>query len=142
MIVESPYTAILHYCSTNNHGIALVAHACYLNLGENYSIIMDLFCAFQLPVFFDGHHSYHIYDANMTFENNLSSFSWSSHNRQSYRMFLESSRLALRCSFSQMELDLIKITKDVDQGKIEARWRVRGRPIYLLSLKERYCTCN
>ena len=52
-------------------------------------------------------------------------------------MFLESSRLALKCSFSKTELDLIKITKDVDHGKIEARWRVRGRPRYLLSLRER-----
>ena len=91
----------------------------------------------QLPVFFDGHHSYHMYDDNVTFENNLSSFSWSSHTRQSYIMFLESSRLILKLSCSQLELDLIKITKDVDQGKIEARWRVRGRPRYLFSLKER-----
>ena len=52
-------------------------------------------------------------------------------------MFLESSRLALKLSFSQVELDLIKITKNVEQGKIEARWRVRGRPRYLLSLRER-----
>ena len=78
-----------------------------------------------------------MYDDNLTFENNLSSFSWSSHSLRSYRMFLESSRLVMKLSFSQLELDLIKITKDVDQGKIEARWRVRGRPRYLLSLKER-----
>ena len=97
-------------------------------------------CVIQLPAFFDGHHSYDIYDANMTFENNLPPQGWSTDSRQSYRMFLESSRLAMKVSFSQTSLDLIKITKDVDQGKIEARWRVRGRPRYLLSLKERSVT--
>jgi hypothetical protein len=91
----------------------------------------------QLPAFFDGHHSYDIYDANVKFENNLPPRGWSTDTRRSYRLFLESSRLALKLSFSQTNLDLIKITKDVDQGKIEARWRVRGRPRYFPSLKER-----
>ena len=100
-----------------------------------YSTIM--FALLQLPAFFDGHHSYDIYDANVKFENNLSPRAWSTDTRRSYRMFLESSRMALKLSFSQTTLDLIKITKDVDQGKIEARWRVRGRPRYFLSLKER-----
>ena len=96
-----------------------------------------IFIITQLPSFFDGHHSYDIYDANMKFENNLPPQGWSTDSRRSYRMFLESSRLALKLSFSQTNLDLIKITKDVDQGKIEARWRVRGRPRYFLSLRER-----
>ena len=58
----------------------------------------------------------------------LSGSAFSFRGCSTYRVFLTSSRLVLRCCYSQLSLDLLKITKEVEGGKIEARWRVRGCP--------------
>ena len=46
----------------------------------------------------------------------------------SYHLFLTSSRLAVHCWYRYPKLDLLKITKQTEAARIEARWRVRGEP--------------
>lgn len=84
-----------------------------------------------MPAFFSGHHSYDMYSSDMRFENNLSAYPWRGHGVSSYKLFLISSRLALQSVYTGLELDLMKITKDIDGGNIEARWRMRGSPRYI-----------
>ena len=47
--------------------------------------------------------------------------------RTAYSVVLGTWRLALKMCYSQCQVDLLKISKDVEMGTIEARWRVRGR---------------
>lgn len=89
----------------------------------------------QIPSFFNGYHSYSMYSSDLVFTNKLLPFSWTLRNRWSYRLFLATSRILLRLLYSQLNLDLLRITKDVDTGKIEARWRLRGRS--RLQIKEK-----
>lgn len=87
-----------------------------------------IFLIVQLPSFFSGHHSYGMYSLDMIFTNNLLPFTWTLYSRWGYHFFLAASRILLRMAYSNLNLDLLRITKDVDSGKIEARWGLRGRP--------------
>ena len=55
-----------------------------------------------------------------------------------YSALLTIWRLGVRTCFTHTQLDLLKISKDVEQGKIEARWRARGRPRAPWRAKERW----
>ena len=94
---------------------------------------------FQLPSFFSGHHTYSMYAPNLIFTNNLLRFSWTLYSRWSYQCFLGTSRALLRMRYTQLKLDLLRITKSVESGKIKARWRLRGKP--RLWFRERYVLC-
>ncbi len=76
-----------------------------------------------------------MYSPRVVFVNNLLPFSWSLYSRWSYQTFLTTSRVLLRVGYSRLNLDLLRITKDTDTGKIEARWRLKGKPRVRLTEK-------
>lgn len=78
-----------------------------------------------------------MYSPDLKYENNMSAYPWRGVGVSGYRLFLSSSRLALCSAYSDLTVDLIKITKDIPAGKIEARWSVRGSLRYSLFNKER-----
>jgi hypothetical protein len=82
----------------------------------------------EIPAFFAGHHSLSLYAADMTFENSLGAHSWTVQGCTAYSALLTAWRLGVGLCFSRAQLDLLKITKEAESGKIEARWRARGRP--------------
>ena len=45
-----------------------------------------------------------------------------------YSVVLGTWKVTVKACFLQTRLELIKITKDPDEGKIEARWRACGTP--------------
>ena len=103
------------------------------SLRSELKIIIKFFrCALQLPAFFAGHHTYSMYAPNLIFTNNLLPLSCKLYSRWSYRSFLATTSALLRLGCAQLNLDLLRITKDVDRGRVEARWRLRGRPRYRL----------
>ncbi|XP_064395214.1 uncharacterized protein C6orf136 homolog [Halichondria panicea] len=81
----------------------------------------------EIPAFFAGHHSYDLYDPHMRYENQLWRYPWKGCGLLSYRLFLQGFRLALGGVASGLCTDLLRITKDAEEGKIEARWRVKGQ---------------
>ncbi len=101
----------------------------------NISVIMSSHSA-QIPAFFAGHHSYDLYDPHMRYENQLWRYPWKGCGLLSYRLFLQGFRLALGGVASGLCTDLLRITKDAEEGKIEARWRVKGQ--YHCSRRQRY----
>jgi hypothetical protein len=76
-----------------------------------------------------------MYAPDIIFVNNLLPFSWTLRSRWTYRCFLGTSQRLLRVGYSNLNLDLMRISKDGDAGKIEARWRIKGKP--RLKLAER-----
>lgn len=62
-----------YYVCIKVHCVGLVYVYMYMYVESSYSS----FSAIQLPAFFEGHHSYDMYAADMTFENLLGSRSWS-----------------------------------------------------------------
>ena len=81
----------------------------------------------QIPAFFTGHHSYDLYTRNMTFETQSWRYPWRSEGVTGYRLFLQTWRVGVRSVCRGCEVDLLRITKDNERGRVEARWRVRGR---------------
>lgn len=47
--------------------------------------------------------------------------------RTPYSVLVGMWRSTLKMCYSQCQVDLLKISKDVEMGTIEARWRTRGR---------------
>lgn len=91
----------------------------------------------ELPVLFGGHHSYDLYSPNVKLENNLSAFSWTTHGRRSYECFVRCSLWSVYCCYRQPQLELLKITKQLGSGTIEARWRITGIPRAWIRSKRR-----
>ena len=91
----------------------------------------------QLPVLFGGHHSYDLYSPNVKLENNLSAFSWTTHGRRSYECFVRCSLWSVYCCYRQPQLELLKITKQLGSGTVEARWRITGIPRARIRSKRR-----
>jgi hypothetical protein len=107
----------------------------------------------EIPQFFTGCHSYSIlYEKDMTFENKIGLLKcslkyiqchhfpfnfFSRRSRLSYKMYLNSLRHGLCSIYSNVNCDLIKITKDITSSKIEARWRITGKPSLIPSSNTR-----
>ena len=76
----------------------------------------------------------------MRYENQLWRYPWEGSGLLSYQLFLQGSRLALGSVASGLCTDLLRITKDPEGGRIEARWRVKGQ--YHFSRRQRYLYTN
>jgi len=80
-------------------------------------------------------HDYAIYCPRLLFTNSLLPFTMKLRGRSSYKVFLEGCTVVLRFFYGGLNMEVLRITKDPFVGKVEARWRISGRP--RLRAKER-----
>jgi hypothetical protein len=80
----------------------------------------------ELPAFFNGHHSFNMYSDQLLFQCNLLPTQIDFNSLQKYKFVLRNFKLMCVLVTSRPRLELMKITKHVDEGRIRARWRVMG----------------
>lgn len=52
-----------------------------------------------------------------------------------YQLTLSLWRLLCQCYCAEARLEVLKLTKHIEEGTIKARWRMRGLPLYSLLLR-------
>ncbi|KAI6646691.1 hypothetical protein LOD99_12812 [Oopsacas minuta] len=78
----------------------------------------------ELPLFFEKSHPYHLYTNDIAFNFNYSPISFKLNSRLTYQILLASVRLVFRLVYSDLGLDLLKITKSESDYSIHTRWRL------------------
>ncbi|TSK28222.1 hypothetical protein Baya_2409 [Bagarius yarrelli] len=87
----------------------------------------------ELPRFFLKNHDYSLYTNNMEFINNL--LNMKTRGRVAYQLTLTMWRLVCLCYYADAHLEVLKLTKHLEDGSIKARWRVKGLPFHSLLLR-------
>ncbi|XP_070777763.1 uncharacterized protein C6orf136 homolog [Enoplosus armatus] len=87
----------------------------------------------ELPNFFMKTHDYTMYSKDMEFINGL--INTKTRGRVMYHITLSLWRLLCLCYYAKARLEVLKLTKHMEDGTIKARWRVRGLPFYSLVLR-------
>ncbi|KAL5483778.1 hypothetical protein EMCRGX_G020192 [Ephydatia muelleri] len=83
----------------------------------------------ELPHLFHPHYysDTYLYSPDVRLENKLLAFLPSNmRGHASYRLFMRCWQVSMRCGYGFPELQLMKITKEVEKGEIHARWRICG----------------
>lgn len=52
-----------------------------------------------------------------------------------YRLVLAAWRFLCLCYYAEARLDVLKLTKHVEDGSVRARWRIRGLPMHSVMLR-------
>lgn len=55
-----------------------------------------------------------------------------------YQLSLSLWRLLALCYYAEVRLEVLKLTKHMEDGTIKARWRVKGLPFHSLLLRFYY----
>uniref|UniRef100_A0A3Q1FYL8 Si:ch211-215a10.4 n=1 Tax=Acanthochromis polyacanthus TaxID=80966 RepID=A0A3Q1FYL8_9TELE len=84
----------------------------------------------QLPNFFMTNHDYTMYSNDVEFINGIINVKISG--RILYQLTLSLWRLLCLCYYAEARLDVLKLTKHMEDGTIKARWRIKGLPFYSL----------
>lgn len=87
----------------------------------------------ELPSFFMKNHDYTMYSNDMEFINGL--INTKTRGRTVYQLTLSLWRLLCLCYYAKAQLEVLKLTKHMEDGTIKARWRIRGLPFYCLLLR-------
>ncbi|XP_041868212.1 uncharacterized protein C6orf136 homolog [Melanotaenia boesemani] len=87
----------------------------------------------ELPGFFLTNHDYTMYSNDVEFINGL--VNMKTRGRVAYRLTLSMWRLLCLCYYAEARLDVLKLTKHMEDGTIKARWRVRGLPLHTVLLR-------
>ncbi|XP_044027361.1 uncharacterized protein C6orf136 homolog isoform X2 [Siniperca chuatsi] len=87
----------------------------------------------ELPSFFMKSHDYTMYSNDMEFINGL--INTKTRGRVVYQLTLSLWRLLCLCYYAKAQLEVLKLTKHMEDGTIKARWRIRGLPFYSLLLR-------
>ncbi|KAM6903137.1 uncharacterized protein C6orf136 homolog isoform 1-T3 [Lycodopsis pacificus] len=87
----------------------------------------------ELPSFFMKNHDYTMYSNDMEFINGL--INTKTRGRTVYQLTLSLWRLMCLCYYAKARLEVLKLTKHMEDGTIKARWRIRGLPFYSLLLR-------
>ncbi|XP_019724322.1 uncharacterized protein C6orf136 homolog [Hippocampus comes] len=87
----------------------------------------------ELPNFFRKNHDYTMYSNDIEFINGL--LDTKTRGRAAYRFTLSLWRLACLFYFADAQLEVLKLTKHMEDGSIKARWRLRGLPFLTLMLR-------
>uniref|UniRef100_A0A3Q0T3U1 Si:ch211-215a10.4 n=1 Tax=Amphilophus citrinellus TaxID=61819 RepID=A0A3Q0T3U1_AMPCI len=87
----------------------------------------------ELPRFFMTNHDYTMYSNDMEFINGLLNIK--TRGRMMYRLTLSLWRLLCLCYYAEARLDVLKLTKHMEDGTIKARWRIRGLPFHSVLLR-------
>ncbi|KAM3595898.1 uncharacterized protein V6R79_004786 [Siganus canaliculatus] len=101
--------------------------------GEEELAVMYERLRIELPTFFTKSHDYSMYSHDVEFVNGL--INTKSRGRVVYQLTLSLWRLLCLCYFAEARLEVLKLTKHMEDGSIRARWRVRGLPFHLLLLR-------
>ncbi|XP_061764327.1 uncharacterized protein C6orf136 homolog isoform X1 [Nerophis ophidion] len=87
----------------------------------------------ELPNFFHKTHDYSMYSNDVEFINGL--LNTKTRGRFAYQLNIAIFRLLCLVYFVDVRLEVLKLTKHLEDGTIKARWRLRGLPFYLLMLR-------
>ncbi|KAG5843176.1 uncharacterized protein C6orf136 homolog [Anguilla anguilla] len=87
----------------------------------------------ELPSFFLKNHDYSMYSADIEFINGL--LHTQTRGRGVYQLTLTVWKLLCACYFTDVRLEVLKLTKHSEDGTVRARWRLRGLPFHLLLLR-------
>ncbi|XP_051925849.1 uncharacterized protein C6orf136 homolog [Hippocampus zosterae] len=87
----------------------------------------------ELPNFFRKNHDYTMYSSDIEFINGL--LNTKTRGRAAYQLTLSLWRLVCLVYFADAQLEVLKLTKHVEDGSIKARWRLRGLPFLTLMLR-------
>ncbi|CAH1272579.1 C6orf136 [Branchiostoma lanceolatum] len=87
----------------------------------------------QMPRFFHGNHDYGMYHPDVVFINDF--LSMTTKGRTTYQAILTVLRMAAWLFYADVRLDVLKLTHEVQDGTVQARWRVHGLPLHLLMLR-------
>uniref|UniRef100_A0A3Q3WTS2 Uncharacterized protein n=1 Tax=Mola mola TaxID=94237 RepID=A0A3Q3WTS2_MOLML len=87
----------------------------------------------ELPCFFMKSHDYTMYSSDMEFINGL--LNMKTRGRLVYQLTLSLWRLLCLCYCADARLEVLKLTKHIEEGTIKARWRIRGLPFHTLLLR-------
>uniref|UniRef100_A0A8C2WRG3 Si:ch211-215a10.4 n=1 Tax=Cyclopterus lumpus TaxID=8103 RepID=A0A8C2WRG3_CYCLU len=83
--------------------------------------------------FFMKNHDYTMYSKDMEFINGL--INTKTRGRMVYQLTLSLWRLLCLCYYAKARLEVLKLTKHMEDGTIKARWRIRGLPLSSLLLR-------
>lgn len=87
----------------------------------------------ELPGFFLKNHDYSMYSSDVEFINGL--INTKTRGRVVYQFTLSLWRLLCMCYYSSVQLEVLKLTKHMEDRTIKARWRLRGLPFLSLYLR-------
>ncbi|XP_060916555.1 uncharacterized protein C6orf136 homolog [Labrus mixtus] len=87
----------------------------------------------ELPSFFMKTHDYSMYSKDLEFINGL--LNTKTRGRVLYQLILSLWRFLSLCYYADGRLEVLKLTKHMEDGTIKARWRIRGLPVYSLLLR-------
>ncbi|CAL8297158.1 unnamed protein product [Lota lota] len=87
----------------------------------------------ELPNFFLKTHDYSMYSSDVEFINGLANAH--TRGRLPYQLVLSLWRLLCLCYYAEARLEVLKLTKHMEDGTIKARWRVNGLPFHSLWLR-------
>ncbi|XP_042362549.1 uncharacterized protein C6orf136 homolog [Plectropomus leopardus] len=87
----------------------------------------------ELPNFFLKNHDYSMYSNDMEFINGL--INTKTRGRKVYQLTLTLWRILCLCYYAKAQLEVLKLTKHMEDGTIKARWRIRGLPFHTLMLR-------
>ncbi|XP_051271332.1 uncharacterized protein C6orf136 homolog [Dicentrarchus labrax] len=103
------------------------------NEGEEKVAMMYERLRIELPNFFMKSHDYSMYSHDMEFINGL--INTKTRGRVLYQLTLSLWRLLCLCYYANVRLEVLKLTKHMEDGTIKARWRIRGLPFFSLLLR-------
>lgn len=101
--------------------------------GEEKVALMYERLRIELPSFFMKSHDYTMYSNDMEFINGL--MNTKTRGRVVYQLTLSLWRLLCLCYYAEARLEVLKLTKHMEDGTIKARWRIRGLPFHSLLLR-------
>ncbi|XP_018550990.1 uncharacterized protein C6orf136 homolog [Lates calcarifer] len=101
--------------------------------GEEKLAMMYERLRIELPRFFIKNHDYTLYSIDVEFINGL--INTKTRGRVVYQLTLNLWRLLCLCYYAEARLEVLKLTKHMEDGTIKARWRIRGLPFHTLLLR-------
>ncbi|XP_054877935.1 uncharacterized protein C6orf136 homolog isoform X2 [Poeciliopsis prolifica] len=87
----------------------------------------------ELPNFFMTDHDYTMYSNDVEFINGL--LNMKTRGLMGYRLTLSLWRFLSLCYYAEARLDVLKLTKHMEDGTIKARWRIKGLPFHSVLLR-------
>ncbi|PWA19893.1 hypothetical protein CCH79_00019487, partial [Gambusia affinis] len=119
--------------------------SCFTNLLEREDCLVPFmygsqfycFCCpsthLGLPNFFMTNHDYTMYSNDVEFINGL--LNMKTRGLMGYRFTLTLWRFLSLCYYTEARLDVLKLTKHMEDGTIKARWRIKGLPFHSVLLR-------
>uniref|UniRef100_UPI0037E983C0 uncharacterized protein C6orf136 homolog n=1 Tax=Semicossyphus pulcher TaxID=241346 RepID=UPI0037E983C0 len=101
--------------------------------GEEKLALMYERLRIELPSFFMKTHDYSMYCRDLEFINDL--LHTRTRGRAVYQLTVSMWRFLCMCYYADAQLEVLKLTKHLEDGTIKARWRIRGLPLYSLLLR-------